>query len=183
MDIEDQIPPPLPCLPAGRLYNREELPLFGRRPIGPLARRAKRGDLPARSRFGEGGGEIFRTICLFNYGLLSNLNKPVDSMVSTPTYFSTNVKPDGTVSTGFGETLRLLPKEVRIKRRSDGYISSEDWEMLAGEWSLSIVYPLFALVITNFSEMKNIWRCLVSFNKDLFRRSNIRKKIRPYRKA
>jgi len=41
------------------LYKREELPLFGRRPIGPLARRAKRGDLPARSRFGEGRGEIF----------------------------------------------------------------------------------------------------------------------------
>jgi hypothetical protein len=25
------------------LYKREEFPLFGRRPIGPLARRAKRG--------------------------------------------------------------------------------------------------------------------------------------------
>jgi len=56
------------------LYKREELPLFGRRPIGPLARRAKRGDLPARSPAlrDEGRGEIFRIICLFNYGLLSN---------------------------------------------------------------------------------------------------------------
>ena len=53
--------------------KREEFPLFGRRPIGPLARRAKRGYLPARSRFGEGRGEIFTTICLFNYGLLSNI--------------------------------------------------------------------------------------------------------------
>jgi len=43
---------------------------------------AKRGYLPARSpasrslaegrRFGEGRGEIFRRICLINYGLLSN---------------------------------------------------------------------------------------------------------------
>jgi len=30
MNIEDQIHPPLPCLPAGRLYKREELPLFGK---------------------------------------------------------------------------------------------------------------------------------------------------------
>jgi len=49
MDIEGQIPPPLPCLPAGRLYKREEFPLFGK----------------------EGSGEIFTTICLFNYGLIS----------------------------------------------------------------------------------------------------------------
>jgi hypothetical protein len=49
MDAEDQIPPMLPCLPAGRLYKREEFPLFGK----------------------EGLGEIFATICLLNYGLLS----------------------------------------------------------------------------------------------------------------
>jgi hypothetical protein len=36
MDIEDQIPPPLPCLPAGRLYKREEFP--------PLWQRGVRGD-------------------------------------------------------------------------------------------------------------------------------------------
>ena len=42
MDIEDQIPPPLPL-------QKGELPLFGRRPIGPLARRAKRG----KGRFSE----------------------------------------------------------------------------------------------------------------------------------
>jgi hypothetical protein len=36
MDIEDQTPPPV-------FYKREEFPLFGRRPIGPLARRAKKG--------------------------------------------------------------------------------------------------------------------------------------------
>jgi len=41
------------------LEQRKELPLFGRRPIGLLARMAKRGDLPARSRFGESRGEIF----------------------------------------------------------------------------------------------------------------------------
>jgi hypothetical protein len=54
------------------LEQRKELPLFGRRPIGPpsgaeaplgrrLARRAKRGDLPARSPAlrDEGRGEIF----------------------------------------------------------------------------------------------------------------------------
>jgi hypothetical protein len=63
-----------------------------------------------------------------------------------------SIKPDGTVSTGFEETLCLLPKEGRIKRRVDGYILSGDWEMLPGEWSLSIVYPLFALVIINFDE-------------------------------
>jgi hypothetical protein len=50
------------------------------------------------------------------------------------------VKPDGTVSTGFDETLRVRPKEGRIKKRTDAYILSEDWEMLPGEWSLSIVY-------------------------------------------
>jgi hypothetical protein len=33
---------------------------------------AKRGDLPARSRFGEGRGEIFKTICLLKYSPLSN---------------------------------------------------------------------------------------------------------------
>jgi len=54
------------------LYKREEFPLFGRWPIGPLARRAKRGELPARSRFGEGRGESFRKICLLNYGPLNN---------------------------------------------------------------------------------------------------------------
>ena len=57
MDIGDQLPKPLSCLPAclqaggGRLYIREELPLFRK----------------------EGLGEIFTTICLFNYGHLSNV--------------------------------------------------------------------------------------------------------------
>ena len=36
MDIEDQIPLRLPLQKGG-------IPLFGRQPIGPLARRAKRG--------------------------------------------------------------------------------------------------------------------------------------------
>ena len=63
-----------------------------------------------------------------------------------------SIKPDGTISTGLEETLCLLPKEGRIKRRVDGYILSEDWEMLPGEWSLSIVYPFFALVIINSDE-------------------------------
>jgi len=47
MDVEDQIPPT-------SLYKREGFPLFGK----------------------EGLGEIFVTICLFNYGLLSNLTPP-----------------------------------------------------------------------------------------------------------
>jgi len=46
MDVEDQIPPTLPLQKGG-------IPLFGK----------------------EGLGEIFTTICLFNYGLLSNLKK------------------------------------------------------------------------------------------------------------
>jgi len=45
MDVEDQIPPTLPLQKGG-------IPLFGK----------------------EGLGEIFTTICLFNYGLLSNCN-------------------------------------------------------------------------------------------------------------
>jgi hypothetical protein len=45
------------------LYKREEFPLFGRRPIGASGPEGK-----------EGLGEIFTTICLFNYGFLS---KPV----------------------------------------------------------------------------------------------------------
>ena len=43
MDVEDQIPPTLPL-------QRKEFPLFGKERLG----------------------EIFATICLFNYGLLSN---------------------------------------------------------------------------------------------------------------
>ena len=43
MDVEDQIPPTLPL-------QKGEFPLFGK----------------------EGLGEIFTTICLFNYGFLSN---------------------------------------------------------------------------------------------------------------
>jgi hypothetical protein len=39
MDVEDQIPPTLPCLPAGRLYKREEFPLFDNR--FPVVRQAK----------------------------------------------------------------------------------------------------------------------------------------------
>jgi len=49
-------------------------------------------------------------------------------------------KPDGTVSAGFDETLRFRPKEGKIERSIDCYILTEDWEMLPGEWSLSVVY-------------------------------------------
>jgi len=49
-------------------------------------------------------------------------------------------KPDGTVSTGFDEMLPFSPKKGRIKKRGDYYGLSEDWEMLPGEWSLSMVY-------------------------------------------
>jgi hypothetical protein len=49
-------------------------------------------------------------------------------------------KPDGTVSTGFDETLPFLPEKGRIQKRGDYYILSEDWEMLPGDWSLSVVY-------------------------------------------
>ena len=51
MDVEYQIPPALPCLPAGRLSKREESPLFQKK---------------------EGVGEIFTTLCLFNYGLFGS---------------------------------------------------------------------------------------------------------------
>jgi len=58
MDIEDKS-----LLPS--FYKREELPLFG---ILSLSLDRQRGaSLPAGRQ-----GEIFRTICLFNYGLLSN---------------------------------------------------------------------------------------------------------------
>ena len=49
-------------------------------------------------------------------------------------------KPDGTVSTGFDEMLSLYPKKGRIERRGDYYALSEDWEMVPGEWTLSMVY-------------------------------------------
>jgi hypothetical protein len=49
-------------------------------------------------------------------------------------------KPDGTVSTGFDEMLSILPQKGRIERRGDYYSLSEDWEMLPGEWTLSMVY-------------------------------------------
>jgi hypothetical protein len=48
---------------------------------------AKRGDLPARSRFGEGRGEIFRGLCLFYYGILGNcfyfLIRPSSFMITS----------------------------------------------------------------------------------------------------
>jgi hypothetical protein len=36
IETETQIPPPLPCLPAGRLYKREELPLFDKEGRGEI---------------------------------------------------------------------------------------------------------------------------------------------------
>jgi hypothetical protein len=53
MDIEDQIPPPLPLQKGG---------------ISPFWQRGI--SLPAGRQ-----GEIFKTICLFNYGLLCNILK------------------------------------------------------------------------------------------------------------
>ena len=49
-------------------------------------------------------------------------------------------KPDGTVSTGFDEMLSFYPEKGRIERRGDYYSISEDWEMLPGEWALSMIY-------------------------------------------
>ena len=49
-------------------------------------------------------------------------------------------KPDGTVSTGFDEMLSFFPEKGRIERRGDYYALSEDWEMLPGEWTLSMVF-------------------------------------------
>ena len=49
-------------------------------------------------------------------------------------------KPDGTKSTGFEEMLPFVPEKGRIEKRDDLYILSEDWEMLPGEWTLSMVY-------------------------------------------
>jgi len=61
MGIEDQIPPPfpcLPCLPAGRLYKREGFPLFGKegvsacaKPLSPAKELVRRA---GRRRQGEG---------------------------------------------------------------------------------------------------------------------------------
>ena len=50
------------------------------------------------------------------------------------------VKPDATVSTGFDEKLRVEPKEGKIQTRTDCYMLGEDWKMLPGEWTLSVVY-------------------------------------------
>jgi hypothetical protein len=49
-------------------------------------------------------------------------------------------KPDGTVSTGFDELLPFVPENGRIEKRGDYYNLTEDWELLPGEWTLSIVY-------------------------------------------
>ncbi len=58
-----KIPPhlPLPAFGRKKIPKGGTIPLFGRRPIGPLARRAK------------GLGEIFRRICLLNCGLIINI--------------------------------------------------------------------------------------------------------------
>ncbi len=58
------------------LYKREELPLFVKwfDLLTILSLSKERGDLLARSRFGEGRGEILRRMCLqAYYGFLSNL--------------------------------------------------------------------------------------------------------------
>ena len=49
-------------------------------------------------------------------------------------------KYDGTKSTGFEEMVPILPEKGRVEKREDIYILSEDWEMLPGEWTLSMVY-------------------------------------------
>jgi hypothetical protein len=67
VDNEKQIPPPLP-LPSGPASGSESTParreaLLGRRQKG----------VPPFAGFGkEGRGEIFKIICLVNYGLLGN---------------------------------------------------------------------------------------------------------------
>ena len=82
VDVEDQIPPTLPCLPAGRLYKREESPLFGKE--GPF-------DRAHGHELVEWLGEIFTTICLFNYGLLSKRRRSQDSSQ----YFPKKTQPFG----------------------------------------------------------------------------------------
>ncbi len=49
-------------------------------------------------------------------------------------------KPDGTISTGFDEMLPFFPEKGRIEKRGDYYSLTEDWEMLPGEWSLTMLY-------------------------------------------
>jgi hypothetical protein len=67
-----KIPPHLP-LPA---FGREKIPkggkllLFGRRPIGPLTRRAKRGQPACAKRSGGGRGR-FCGACQFNFETLN----------------------------------------------------------------------------------------------------------------
>lgn len=48
-------------------------------------------------------------------------------------------KPDGTISSGFDEPFPLLLEDGKIKT-GDYYQISEDWELLPGEWCLSVVY-------------------------------------------
>ncbi len=49
-------------------------------------------------------------------------------------------RPDGTKSSGFEEMLPFFPERGRVEPREDLYVLSEDWEMLPGEWTLSMVY-------------------------------------------
>jgi hypothetical protein len=59
------------CLPpAGKTHLREELPLFGY--LFPAAQAGKRGGLPARSRFGEGRGEISQRLCRFYFETIND---------------------------------------------------------------------------------------------------------------
>jgi hypothetical protein len=55
------------------LCLREALPLFGRRPIGPLARLPARKSHPARREGKEGWGEIFQCLCQFNSETVNQL--------------------------------------------------------------------------------------------------------------
>jgi len=49
-------------------------------------------------------------------------------------------KPDGRISTSSDEIRSFVSEKGQIKNAGDYYQLSEDWEMLPGEWSISIVY-------------------------------------------
>jgi len=49
-------------------------------------------------------------------------------------------KPDGKATTGYDETFTVYPENGTIEKRGDYYILSEDWEMLPGEWTLSVIF-------------------------------------------
>lgn len=60
------------------------------------------------------------------------------------------LKPDGQVSTGFDEPFYVLPQGITLKT-ADYYMLSEDWELLPGEWTISVLYEDTVIVEKTFT--------------------------------